>query len=312
MNKLILVSLSNIKNKVEDILNCIRVYFYKSPIFNCFIRAIVSKVPDKLRLLMDYSLKKATSKNPPPTLKWIILLITVFQYIGVQCYGKDKGKDSNQFVFLMVYETNKPLTIKKSVLYFSENKWFTQKKDSLVINYNQNAGVPDTIIFIKSLNKPAYLNLKVYFTDHTLASNTIYFASDETLYDAVVDDSALRIRPKIAGNNLSNPNPIQGFALIITAILEMILAWLISKAFGLSRQVILMVLAANIAVFPLYLIHFPSVFLKEASVFAGKAIVMVLIGLRKMPKYQILLLLISLTIIVFGFKQLFFFLSRIF
>jgi hypothetical protein len=311
MNKLKLVYISNIKNKVEDFLICLPVYFYKSLMNYSFIRDILFKVPDKQWFSSFYSKQKPTPNKFTTVIKHLCLLYLCFQCFTLQCYAARNNNNSDKFIFLMVYESNKPLTLKKSVLYLSENKWFKQVHDSIVINYNESNGSPDTIQFAKIKNQPVYINLKLYFSEQNSKSNSLFFSGNEPLYEAIVGDSSLRIRAKIAGNNFSNPDSLQGFALILQAILEMILAWLISKTFGLSRHVILMVLAANIAVFPLYLIDFQSIFLKETTVFVGKSIIMILIGLRKMPKYKILLILVALTIIGFGFKELFFFLARI-
>ncbi|HEY4784708.1 MAG TPA: hypothetical protein VIH57_01605, partial [Bacteroidales bacterium] len=207
--------------------------------------------------------------------------------------------------------TNKPLTLHKSVLYFSNYKWFTRKRDSLVIVYKDKYGTPDSINFDTIPKYPVYLMLKLDYSDRTRKSNTFYFTSGKLFYDVMVGDTAVRVRPKLAGNNFSYQSSLKGVALIIEALLEMIIALMISRAFGLSRLIVLMVLAANIAAFPLYMANISSFFLRETLVFIVKAVVMILMGLRKIHVYNVLIILIALTIISFGLKELLFFLARI-
>ena len=243
--------------------------------------------------------------------KFIIILFLFIHYSVLNCYSTVQKENKKGVIFLMVYETNKSQNLKKSALYYSNNKWFTQKQDSLVMNFPGNFSTPDSLCYETRWSNPVYLTLKLYYTDRVLKSNTFYFSSGKDFYEVSVRDSTLKISPKPAGNNLSGQNSIQGLALIIQAILEMIIALMISKAFRLPHQIILMVLAANIAAFPLYMLNFPGIFLQETCVFITKFTIMTLIGLRKMPKYQILILALVLTLVGFGFKELFFFIGKI-
>jgi len=306
-----LVYISNIKNKVEVLIICLLVYFKKCLIHCCYIRGMKNKVPN-LHGFPKCLLLLVTTANMV-AFKTIILFIVLFviQPQKFNCYSAEQKKDNTKLVFLMFYETNKPLEIKRVVLHYSQNKWLNQKNDSLVMNSDKNQGMPDSIIYNANLTNPLYITIQIYTTDKMLKSNTFYASSENVIFDVTVGDISLKIRSKTTDNSLSSQNSIQGLALIILAILEMIIAYFISKTFGLPRQVILMVLAANIAAFPIYLLHLPSLFTGEILIFATKAIVMIIIGMRKMPKYQILLLLFVLTLISLGFKELFFFIARI-
>jgi hypothetical protein len=251
-------------------------------------------------------------------IKWasmpVVIVITFLTIYLSQstCFASKQKANTNGIVFLMVYETDKPLNLKKAVAYFSRNKWFTQKKDSVVIDFTGTQGSPDSIIYNNIWGNSVYLTLKLIFKEQTLMSNTFYVLPNKLTYNAIVRDNQLKIRAKLAESFSSGQSSIQGIALIFQTILEMMIALIISKIFRLPRQVILMVLAANIAAFPLNLLHFPTLFLREVAIFIVKAIVMIIIGLRKMPKYQILLLLLAITFIGLGFKELFLLLTRFF
>lgn len=243
------------------------------------------------------------------TLLLPFLTTVIFQN---SCFASNPKASANGIVFLMVYETNKPLNLKKAVLYYSKNKWFTQKKDSLILNFDNIQGAPDSIVYNIKWNNPVYLTLNLNFKEKTLKSNTSYVLPGKATYDVVVGDTQLKIRSELPDSGTLGQGSILGIALIFQTILEMIIALILAKIFGLPRQVILMVLAANIAGFPLNLLHFPNLMLRELAIFTVKAIVMVIIGLRKMPKYKILLLLLAITLIGLGTKELLFFLGRIF
>lgn len=210
----------------------------------------------------------------------------------------------------MIYETNKALDLNKSVLYYSETKWLTKKQDSMVLINQPTLGLPDTIAFDTTWKYPVYLTLKLFFSDKTLISNTFYFSADNPNFEVFVKDASIEVSPKLSGS-FSSQSSLNGLALVLQAILEMIIAYIISRSFGLSRHLVLMVLAANIASFPLYMMNISSFLGRELLVFLVKALVMVLIGLRKIPVYKILLLLITLTIIGLGLKEFFFFIVRL-
>lgn len=219
---------------------------------------------------------------------------------------------SNTIYFIMAYETNKPIDLQKVTLFYSKNNLISQKTDSISITFNSLIGIPDTIFFRNIQHNQGSLILKLSFKERSLISNPFYWLKDIDSYLVVINDNQLRIHPKLTRSEDPGRNSIKGIALILQTILEMIIALLISKIFGLSRYVILMVLVANIAAFPLNLIHFSSTLLKEVLIFATKAAVMLLIGMRKMPILKILILILSITIIGLGFKELFFFLAKIF
>jgi len=210
----------------------------------------------------------------------------------------------------MVYDTYKPLNLSKSVLYYSKTKWLTKEQDSVVLNSHVRFGAADTITFDTTWKYPVYLTLRLYFKDKVRTSNIFYFAATNPVYNVLVSDASLKVSQNLS-NSFSTQSSLNGLALVLHAIIEMILAWLISKVFGISRRVVLMVLAANIAAFPLYMIGISSFLVRELLVFIVKAVIMILIGWRKIPVYKVLLLLAILTVVGMGFKEFFFFVARL-
>jgi len=237
-----------------------------------------------------------------------ILMVNIFNLFASY---KPHSASQEGIKFLMVYETHKPLDIHRSVLYYSNSKWLSQKEDSLVINFNK-PGSPDSINYDTTWNHPVYLKLKLYFNNQCIESQTFSSSSSTTTYyDAFARDSTLIIRSKLSGNNFDSNSSLKVIVLILQAIFEMLIAFLIASVFGVSRLLVLMVLVANIAAYPLYLFDL-SLLNRELLVFLVKAFVMSLIGIRKIKIYKILLLVVTLTIISLGIKEILFFALRLF
>lgn len=278
--------------------------------FNRFIRAGLNKVPI-VYWLSNSSASKVSGHERSFIKTVAIVAVCIIYYSAANCFAQEQKKDTRGVVFYMIYDSNKPFNLQRMVLSYSTSKWIKQKYDSLVINQRENSKTPDSIVFHTGFAGPEYVTLKLYLKDKAIKSNTVYVSSGNALFEATLNDNDLKVKPKLSDGGLLNQNSLQGLALILQAILEIFIAWIILKAFGLPRQVILMVLTANIAAFPLYLLHLPNVLATEAIVFITKAAIMIVIGLRKMPVYRIIALLIALTIIGLGFKELFFFIARI-
>jgi hypothetical protein len=212
--------------------------------------------------------------------------------------------------FLMVYETYKPLDIRKSVLYYSKSKWLHQEEDSLVIDLKK-PGTPDSIGYDTIWQHPIYMKLRLYFNGRFIESQPFSSSSTPAYYDTFVGDSTLKVRPKLSGNNFESNSSLKALVLVLQAVFEMIIAFFIARVFDVPRLLILMVLVANIAAYPLYLFNL-SLLNRELLVFLVKAVVMSLIGIRKIKLFKILILVATLTIISLGMKEILFFGIRLF
>jgi hypothetical protein len=277
--------------------------------FRSFIRRSRKKVPSLLllqcilRLFMKFDIAFITNRK-------YFLFFFILHYSLISGFSTPL-KNNQKISFLMIYETNKPVDVKQAILYFSQHKLFSQKQDSLVLNFTKGHGAPDSIVYDTLINEPVYLRLKLYTSTGALVSNIFHSLAVPSLYDTFVNDTELNVRPKLSTNDFSTSTSLTGLVLVILTILEMIIALLISRVFGMSRIIILMVLTANIAAFPLYLLNIQEIWVLELLVLFVKALVMSLIGMRKIHLYKIILLLIVLTIISFGIKEILFFLIRI-
>ena len=156
-----------------------------------------------------------------------------------------------------------------------------------------------------------YIKLKLECSDLNRLSNEFYYYPGIKYWNVMVYDSTLKIKSKKI-QNFSNPDkPVIGLILVIQTAIEMIMAFLMSQLIGWSRAIWIMVLTANIASFPIYIVSFNHIWLREILVLLTKTFVMSIIGYRKINVYKIILFAIILSFVSFGLKEILFIVMRI-
>ena len=239
-----------------------------------------------------------------------ILFVGIYASICFSAYSNPHLNSTDKVRFSLVYETLKPLELKKSMLSYSEFKKSSRQLDSIMITSRDNTIVPDSVLFDNKWQYPGYFKLTLFFKDKVRTSNTFQYSTENSKWDVFVNDSTIKVKSKLSDSSLTSQSSLKGMVLIVQAVFEMILALLIAHILGFPKVIIIMVLTANIASFPLYLINIPEVFNRELLVFLLKTTVMSLVGMRKLAFYKILILAVILNIISFGFKELLFFLIQ--
>lgn len=234
-------------------------------------------------------------------------LVCLFAFVF--CCSVLAVPEQKEITFLMVYETHKPLDIDRCVLFSSNNKLLSQKEDSMVLTFKQRNS-PDSIRFDTVWQHPVYLKLKLISNGQVFESQIFSNSGSQLYYDAFVNDSTIRVRPKLSGNNFDSNSSFKALILVLQAIFEMLIAFLISRVFGVPRMFVLMVLVANIAAYPLYLFNI-GVLNRELLVFLVKTGVMSLIGMKKIKIYKILVFSTILAVIGIGIKEILFFIIRL-
>lgn len=247
-------------------------------------------------------------KSTPYFLKKIIFVVF---FLGANLTVFSQADSENKpLSFIINYKTLKPISIKRSVLYYSNTK-NNLKSDSLVIYEGTSLIVTDTFNVKNVWKFPLFMSLKFECGDIKRVSNEFYYYPGNNTWEVSVGDAALNVT-LYNFRSFTNPNKSSvGLVLLFQAIIEVLLALMMSRMIGWSRAIIIMVLAANIATFPLYQLNFPTVYMREFIVFGVKALVMVLIGFKKIKVYKIVLFGVILSIISLGFKEILFVLLRI-
>lgn len=212
--------------------------------------------------------------------------------------------------FSLYYKSIKPVEIHKAIFYFSNQK-HNPKKDSLVCTYSSNDLFIDTIVIQPRWKFPVYGILKLECNDLDRKSNEFYYFPGMINWLVDINDTTLLVQ-SIKVQNFSNPyKPLVGLILIIQTVLEMVLAFMMSQMIGWSRAILVMVLTANIASFPIYMLTFNHIWIREIIVLLIKTFVMSVIGFRKIHLYKIVIFSIILSFISFGLKEILFILMRI-
>ena len=256
-------------------------------------------------IFLSSLLKKFRSIN---TRLCILLILFCTNSLSLFSTSNENNDDSCQLILL--HETLKPLELRKAVIYYSASR-FLVRKDSLCFYYSTVSSDIDTIIFNGPWKYPVYLKLNLTFTDLTRSSNIFNYDSQIKKWEVSVLDSSLIVKHKPVGDDFKRRNSLNGLVLIINTAIEMVLALIISRLFGWSHLLIFMVLAANIAAFPVYIFSIPDLVLRESTVATIKLLVMLVIGYRKIKYYKIILFSIVLITIGLGIKEFLFFLSYI-
>ncbi len=240
-----------------------------------------------------------------------ILCLFVVLVSFLQSGYASKPANNNEYIrFFLIFETLKSLELKNAVLYYSASSEFA-KRDSILVSFSNDTTFSDSIIIPTRWKYQVYLKLKLSFNDIKRISNTFQYSQNKSMWEVFVGDSAIRVLPKPLSDHGNSQSSLKGLALIIQAAFEMILALLLSRILGWPPLIILMVLVANIAAFPLYLINISGLLILESLVFLVKGTVMWLVGMRKLDFYKILLLAIIVSFLSFGIKQILFFIIQI-
>ena len=240
----------------------------------------------------------------------LCVIIIIFSTISLKSFSGTAENKEDSCQLLLLRETQKPLILRKATIYVSISR-FMERKDSICIDFSSQNAMHDTIFFNGHWKYPVYLKLDLSFSDMKRTSNTFHYDSQIRKWEVSVMDSSMVVKHKPVGDDFKRRNSLLGLVLIINTAIEMFLALIISRLFGWSHLLVLMVLAANIAAFPVYLISIPNLFLRESIVAIIKILVMLTIGYRKIKHYKIILFACVLLMVGLGIKELLLFLSYI-
>lgn len=173
-----------------------------------------------------------------------------------------------------------------------------------------NPIAPDSILYDLKWDHPVFLKLKLVANHHQFVSQVFSNPGRTRFYDVHISDTSMFVNPKLSFGNYERSSSLKALILVLEAIFEMFIAFLMVRGFGIPSLLILMVLIANVAAYPLYLFDM-SILNREILIFLVKVVVMSLVGIRKIKVYQILIIVSILTLISLGIKEFLFFLIRL-
>ena len=243
-----------------------------------------------------------------PNLTMKILVSIVILSYSYSSTAQNISYDKS-FNFIINYKTIRPINIKNVTLYYG----FTKKNvlnDSVISHINSGNKFNDTIHIANPSKFPLFLKIKIECTDFIRISNEFYYFPGQNTWEVFVNDLDIQVQSHNI-RSFNNPNKLYiALVLLLQTLLEVLIAFMMSKMIGWSRTIMIMVLVANVATLPLYLIDISSTYSRELVVFGVKVFVMSLIGIRKIHIYKIIFFVIILSFISFGLKEILFIILR--
>ena len=241
----------------------------------------------------------------------ILLLLIIFLLLSNITIGQNKlSQVPVKLKFSINYKSINPIEIHKAIFYYSTLKNY-KKKDSIICTISSPENLLDTIYLETKWNFPLYIQLKLECTDFHRYSNQFYYYPGNKLWNITVYDSTIIVKSK-KEVTFSNPyKPVIGFILVIQTAIELIMALMMSQLIGWPKTIWVMVLTANIASFPIYIVSFSHIWLREILVLLTKTFVMSVIGYRKINFYKIIIFAVILSFVSFGLKEILFIVMRI-
>lgn len=240
----------------------------------------------------------------------LIIFIAIFFITQFEAFSQSFDNKGNNCQLILLRETHKAIELKKVFIYFSASPLMV-RSDSIYYDYSKIHFNEDTVFFNREWSYPVYMKLRFVFSDYARISNTFHYDDQIKKWEVSVLDSSLSVKHKPVDDNFKLRNSLNGLVLIINAACEMFIALIISRLFGWSHLLVLMVLAANIAVFPVYIFPISNLYYRELIVAIVKLLVMLAIGYRRIKYYKIVIFAIILIFIGLGIRGLLFFFSYI-
>lgn len=239
------------------------------------------------------------------------LYYTLFILSGFTCnaYSQSNNNDTSLLQFELFYETMQPMSLLDARLYISPEK-LLGKSDSIDITINANGKFSDTLFAKYPWKFPVHAWIKLNFSNQAYTTNKFYLDPLNRTWQISISDTAAVIKTKLK-SSFDDKKSLLGIILILQTILELILAVLFTRIFHWPGWAILVVLVANLATFPIYLLKIHPAILADVIMLTIKFSVIFLTGRRRLGIYRILLLVITLSLISFGFKEILILLSKL-
>jgi hypothetical protein len=230
------------------------------------------------------------------------LLLYLLIFTGFPSFADNKPEKNTLLQFELYYETLQPQTLKSATLHVSPDKLLGHT-DSVKMRISANETFQDTLYLSYPWIFPVHAWVVFEYSDRQLTSNKFYLDPQREKWVVSVSDTAaiVKAKPKYS---FEDKNSYMGMVLLIQIALELILASLLVRLFRWPAWVILVVLVSNLATFPIYMLKLQPAYLSDILMLFIKFLVIVLTGRKRLGIPRIIILVITLTLISFGFKQL--------
>lgn len=242
---------------------------------------------------------------------FFITVISLFISVFMVSFKKadQKTTEKKPLRFEIIYESLQPIKIERATLHISPDK-LLGKTDSFPMYFSKDKLFFDTLLVNYTWDFPVHAWVKLKCSDKFRISNKFFLDPLRGTWIINIADSTAKVvsKPKLS---FEDKESYQGIILLLQILLELILASLLVRFFRWPAWVILVVLVSNIAAFPVFMMNLQPHFLTDIAMLFLKFLVIFLTGRKRLGIARIIILVITLSIISFGFKEIFLVISEV-
>jgi hypothetical protein len=221
-------------------------------------------------------------------------------------WGDNQRPASDDLTFEFYYETLLPLKLKSVTLYTLPSA-LVQKTDSVFVKTN---ATNDTFSIHFPSKYPVQAFLLLNYEDMERKSSRFFLDPNRKYWQIFVNDTAAVVHTQ-AKFSFVEKNALTGIIILIQGAIELLLALVFYKLFRWPSWTLLVVLVANIVSYPVYMLDLHPAYMGDLLMLGIEFLTMFLISRRKLGIGRILILVITLNTISFGFKQLFLLITNV-
>lgn len=235
---------------------------------------------------------------------FILILFVCFPFTHV--WGDNQQQPVNDLTFEFYYETLITMKLQSATLYTLPSA-LAPKVDSIAIKID---AATDTFALQVPWKFPVNAILLLKYEDMERKSNNFLLDPNRKYWQVFVNDTAAMVhsQPKFS---FQEKRSFSGIIILLQGAIELLLALMFYKLFRWPSWTLLVVLVANVASFPVYLLGLTPDFLGDLLMIGIEFLVMLLISRRKLGIWRIIILVLTLNIISFGFKEIFVLVSSV-
>lgn len=234
-----------------------------------------------------------------------ILFLFVWFPFSFVC-GAKQQQTINDLTFEFYYETLMPLKLQSATLYTLPSV-LAPKRDSVIITTD---APNDTFAIQVPWKYPVNVVLLLKYKDQERKSAKFLLDPNRKYWQVFVNDTAVTVHSQ-PSFSFQEKKSFTGVIVLIQGAIELLLALMFYKLFRWPSWTLLVVLVANVASFPVYLLGLTPAFLGDLLMMGIEFLVMLLISRRKLGIWRIIVLVLTLNIISFGFKEIFFLVTSV-
>jgi len=234
-------------------------------------------------------------RNKTYFLPFLLLIIASFPF-------KLSGEEKYIIKFELRYETLQPVKIKSAQILISPDK-ILGKSDSLNIYWNDSALFLDTLYAKYPWKFPVHARVRINLPNKKFITNKFYLDPLNKSFLLSISDTSAEIKGK-PSFQIEDKKSYLGIILIIQTIIQIIITILITKIFKWPTWSVFLVIAANLASVPVYMLQIEPKYLTDIIIALIQFAILFLTGKKQLGTIKIIAMVLMLIGISFGFKQI--------